>query len=96
MVIYLQAETKTLYRRITSKGVSIEKNISFEYLDLLNETYKEFFFNYDRSPLLIVNSEHLELNSNQKELDLLLHKLLEFFNNKEGSKTYFNPSETLI
>ena len=60
LVIYLQAETKTLFERVIQRGIEIEKNISFEYLDLLNESYKEFFLNYDRSPVLIVNSEFLD------------------------------------
>ena len=57
LVVYLQAETKTLYERVMHRGIEMEKNISYEYLELLNETYKEFFFEYDRSPVLIVNSD---------------------------------------
>ena len=73
----------------------IEKNVSFEYLDLLNESYKEFFLNYDRSPVLIVNSEFLDLAHNQNDYILLLEKLLEYFNNPEGRMMYFNPSPSL-
>ena len=61
LVIYLQAETKTLYERVMHRGIDMEKTISFEYLELLNETYKEFFFEFDRSPVLIVNSDYLDL-----------------------------------
>ena len=44
LVIYLQADTKTLYERVMHRGIEMEKTISFDYLELLNETYKEFFF----------------------------------------------------
>tara|TARA_B100001057_G_scaffold486990_1_gene569021 strand:+ start:2690 stop:3379 length:690 start_codon:yes stop_codon:yes gene_type:complete len=96
LVIYLQAETKTLYERVMHRGIDMEKTISFEYLELLNETYKEFFFEFDRSPVLIVNSDYLDFQSNKNDYNLLLEKLLDYFNNQEGIKMYFNPSPTLI
>jgi len=96
LVVYLQAETKTLYERVMHRGIEMEKTISFEYLDLLNETYKEFFFEYDRSPVLIVNSDYLELQSSKSDYELLLEKLLDYFNKPEGAKMYFNPAPTLI
>ena len=96
LVIYLQAETKTLYERVMHRGIEMEKTISFDYLELLNETYKEFFFEYNRSPVLIVNSDYLDLQANKSDYNLLLEKLLEYFNKPEGSKMYFNPSPALI
>ena len=96
LVVYLQAETKTLYERVMHRGIEMEKNISYEYLELLNETYKEFFFEYDRSPVLIVNSDYLELQSNKSDYDLLLGKLLDYVNKPEGAKMYFTPAPTLI
>ena len=96
LVIYLQASTKTLYERVMQRGIEMEKTISFDYLELLNETYKEFFFEYERSPVLIVNSDYLDLQTNKSDYNLLLKKLLDYFNKPEGSKMYFNPSPTLI
>ena len=96
LVIYLQAETKTLYERVMHRGIEMEKTISFDYLELLNETYKEFFFGYERSPVLIVNSDYLDLQTSKSDYNLLLEKLLDYFNNPEGSKMYFNPSPALI
>ena len=96
LVIYLQAETKTLYERVMHRGIEMEKTISFDYLDLLNETYKGFFFDYERSPVLIVNSDYLDLQANKSDYNLLLGKLLDYFNKPEGTKMYFNPSPSLI
>ena len=96
LVIYLQAETKTLYERVMHRGIEMEKTISFDYLELLNETYKEFFFEYERSPVLIVNSDYLDLQNSKSDSNLLLDKLLDYFNKPEGSKMYFNPSPALI
>ena len=57
-------------------SIEIEKSITLDYLETLNESYKEFFLNYDRSPVLIVNSDFLDLVSNKKDYILLLQKLL--------------------
>ena len=96
LVIYLQAETKTLLSRVKQRGLEIEKNITFTYLDTLNEAYKEFFLNFDRSPVLIVNSEFLDLVNRKEDYVLLLEKLLEYFNNPEGRMMYFNPTPSLV
>ena len=96
LVIYLQAETKTLYERVMHRGIEMEKTITFDYLELLNETYKEFFFDYNRSPVLIVNSDYLDFQTNKSDYNLLLEKLLDYFNKPEGSKMYFNPTPVLI
>ena len=96
LVIYLQAKTETLYKRIRSRGIEMEKDISYDYLESLNEAYKEFFLNYDNSPVLIVNSEFIDFTSKEDDFLMLLSKLMEFFNNPEGRKMYFNPSPSFI
>jgi len=45
---------------------------------------------------LIVNSDYLDLQTSKSDYNLLLEKLLDYFNNPEGSKMYFNPSPALI
>ena len=89
LVVYLQAETKTRHQRVMHRGIEMEKSISYDYLELLNESYKEFFFDYDRSPVLIVNSDFLDLYSSNIDYDLLLTKLFDYFTNPEGSKLFF-------
>jgi len=96
LVIYLQANTETLYERVMSRGIEIEKSIDFEYLDSLNESYKEFFLSFERSPVMIVNTEYIDLANNLDDFDQLTEKLLDYFNNPEGRKMYFNPSPSLL
>ena len=96
LVIYLQANTETLYERVMLRGIQIEKSIDFEYLDSLNESYKEFFLSFERSPVMIVNTEYIDLANNLEDFDVLTEKLLDYFNNPEGRKMYFNPSPSLL
>ena len=96
LVVYLQANTETLFKRIINRGIEMEKNISFEYLESLNECYKDFFLSFERSPVMIVNTESIDLANNISDFQLLVERLLEYFNNPEGRKIYFNPSPSLL
>ena len=96
IVIYLQAETKTLYRRVKCRGVEMEKSIDYNYLESLNEAYKKFFLNYERSLVLIVNSEFINFATKEDDFILLLGKIMEFYNDPTGRRMYFNPSPSLI
>ena len=51
------------------RGIQIEKSIDFEYLDSLNESYKEFFLSFERSPVMIVNTEYIDLANNLDDFD---------------------------
>ena len=96
IVVYLQANTETLYQRVQQRGIEMERNISIDYLERLNEAYKEFFLNYDKAPVLIVNSESIDFASKEDDFLMLLGKLMEFFNSPEGRKMYFNPIPSFI
>src|SRR5438552_1042317 len=59
LVIYLQAQPEILYERVRRRGVEFERPISGEYLALLADSYNRFFYHFNGSPVLIVNSEKL-------------------------------------
>ena len=58
LVLYLQAPTDVLLRRLRSKrertGTELEPDA--EYLKELNEAYQHFFFHYNATPLLVVET----------------------------------------
>jgi deoxyadenosine/deoxycytidine kinase len=88
LVIYLQADTEILLQRIWKRGRSFEKNISDEYISGLNEAFNHFFFHYDESPLLIVNTDRLDFKANRDHLDDFFSRISEKF---EGTQ-YYVPS----
>ena len=57
MVIYLQADTDLLMENIAKRGRRMEKNITWEYIDALNQVYTEYFFRYQETPLVIINTK---------------------------------------
>jgi deoxyadenosine/deoxycytidine kinase len=74
-VIYLQATTETLAKRIRSRSRDYEKRVSDEYIDQLNKAYNFFFFHYQETPLLIVNTNDVDFERSAEELDHLLEQV---------------------
>lgn len=92
LVIYLQAPANTLLQRIQKRGIDAEQNIQREYLENLNEAYTSFFYYYDKSPLLIVNSAEIDLVDNNEDYERLVAQILAGTNGTH----YFNPKPSLI
>ena len=86
LVIYLQAPVETLLGRVRARGVGFEQSIPDEYLARLADAYARFFYQYDESPLLIINSERLNFVDNPAHMKMLLARVAgmrarrEFFN----------------
>ena len=85
LVVYLQTSTEVLLHRIKNRGRSFERLISQEYLGDLNEAFDHFFFHYEDSPLLIVNTDNLDFVSHRNQFEDLMNKLAEGF---EGKRFY--------
>ena len=72
-VILLQADTKTLMKNITKRGRKFEKNLSEDYLDALNQVYNEYFFQYQDTPLIIINTNNIDFVNNSSDLDEIIN-----------------------
>ena len=72
LVIYLQATSETLRKRIKGRNRDYERQISDDYIEELNQAYNYFFFNYRETPLLVVNTNEVDFERRPEELDHLL------------------------
>jgi len=87
LVIYLQADTDTLMKNISLRGRDMEKDIASEYIDALNQVYTEYFFRYQDTPLLIINTSNIDFVKNSKDLD----EIINFIRQPITGKKFFNP-----
>lgn len=87
LVIYLQADTDRLLYNIRQRGRDFESGITREYIEALNQVYNEYFFNYDRSPLLIVNATEIDFVHNPRDLEELLQTLRKPISGRK----FYNP-----
>jgi deoxyguanosine kinase len=86
LVIYLQASIETLVHRVKRRGTPMEQGIGEEYLRSLSEAYTRYFYGYEESPMLIVNSERLNFVDDPEHFDLLIERM----NALRGGREFFN------
>ena len=91
LVIYLQADTDTLMKNISKRNRSFEVNISYKYINGLNEVYNEYFFRYQDTPLIIINTNNIDFVNNINDLDEVIQCIREPIS---GTK-FFNPTSAL-
>jgi deoxyadenosine/deoxycytidine kinase len=72
VVVYLQAGTDMLMERIHKRGRPYEKSMPREYIETLNQAYNYFFFHYEDTPLIIVQTESVDFVNNPAHVDKLL------------------------
>jgi deoxyguanosine kinase len=72
LVIYLQASTDVLLQRLARRGRAFEKSLPKDYLERLNQAYNYFFFHYQDTPLLVVNTNEIDFVHNPADLQDLL------------------------
>ena len=87
MVIYLQADTQTLMRNIAQRGRDFETNMSFEYLDALSQVYTEYFFKYQETPLIIINTNNIDFVNNNDDLE----EVIKYIREPVSGTKFFNP-----
>lgn len=75
LVIYLQASPETLMTRIQRRGLSFERPVSESYLRKLSERYAGFFYDFDKSPLFIVDTSVLNPVDDESDFAMLIERL---------------------
>jgi deoxyguanosine kinase len=75
LVIYLQANMETLLKRIRRRGRAYEKSIASEYLREVNDAYTHYFYRYDETPLLVVNTNGIDFVHTPAHFDALVEQI---------------------
>jgi deoxyguanosine kinase len=78
LVVYLQAPTEVLLRRIHTRRrdpESVALQPDDEYLRELNEAYHHFFFHYTATPLLVVETSQFDSEASDEALDDLIRQI---------------------
>ena len=75
LVIYLQAPTDVLLRRIRARKRAEEASLSEEYRAEVNRAYSHYFFHYSQTPLLVVNTSEVDFVKNPDDVDDLMRQI---------------------
>jgi len=78
LIIYLQASTETLMKRIALRDRPFERKMSLEYMRRLNLAYEEFFSypdNYKKTNLIKINTNGLDFVGKSKDLEYIIDEI---------------------
>jgi deoxyguanosine kinase len=78
LVVFLQAPTDVLLRRVHTRQrdpESVALQPDDDYLRELNEAYHHFFFHYNATPLLVVETSQFDSDGSDEALDHLIKQI---------------------
>ena len=88
LVVFLQSSVDRLMYNIKKRSRKIERNMTRNYIEELSDSYTHFFFRYNNTPLLIVNSTDIDFVNNERDFNELFKQI---FRKDRGVKEYFKP-----
>jgi deoxyadenosine/deoxycytidine kinase len=75
LVLYLVADLDTCMARIKKRSRSFERNMAEDYMRELIDSYNHYFHYYTRSPLLVVDTRHMNFLERREDFEELVHQL---------------------
>jgi len=87
LVIFLQANTEVLLKRVSKRGRDYEAFMDPDYLDSVNKAFNNFFFYYSETPLLVINTNEIDFVEKKCDLEELINKI----NSHRIGREYYNP-----
>lgn len=84
LLVFVRAPGDALMQRIKIRGREIEKGITPEYLQLLEDLYDEWLAKFDLCPVLTIPSGDLDFVNRPKHLDIVIEKIEEKLSGKES------------
>lgn len=87
LIIYLQSSTERLMENIRQRDRNYERHISESYLQELSDAYNHFFYHYNKSPLIIINTTEVDFVNNEQHLSYIDEQI---FNQPIRGNTHIN------
>jgi deoxyadenosine/deoxycytidine kinase len=87
VVVYLQSSIDRLMYNIKKRNRRIERNLTRSYIEELSDAYNHFFFRYNATPLLIVNSTEIDFVNSEDDFNELF---IQIFREDRGFIEYFS------
>ena len=75
LVIYLQGSLETCMKRVKKAARSFEKGLTPEYLAQLIEAYNYYFYHYEETPLLVVDTNEIDFVNRHADFEDLVAQI---------------------
>jgi deoxyadenosine/deoxycytidine kinase len=87
LVVYIRANVDVLIERLRKRNRNFERYISVQYLERVSAAFRDFFFYYDETPLLVVDTTELDFVEESDDLKDLIREI----DNAGNGIQYFVP-----
>lgn len=87
VVIFMQADVDTLYKRVQMRNKDYENPLEKDYLLKVSQAYSQYFFQYSDSPLMVVNTSGLDFVKHKQDYEMLKKEL--FYLLKSGQQKHY-------
>ncbi len=75
LLVYLRADTDVLMARIAARDRPYERNMDRGYIDHLRQGYEQFLTTYTEAPLLVIDTNHLNVVQNPADFASVLERV---------------------
>jgi deoxyadenosine/deoxycytidine kinase len=75
LVVYLEARGDVLTKRMRRRDRDYERRIAPAYLERVGEAYRQFFYHYTETPLLVVQSSEIDFVQRPDDFEALLKEI---------------------
>ncbi len=93
LVVFLQSSVDRLMYNIKKRSRKVERNLTRSYIEELSDAYTHYFFRYQETPLLIVNSSEIDFVKSEDDFDELFKQI---FREDRALIEYFKPETKRI
>jgi deoxyguanosine kinase len=75
LLVYLRADLDVLMERIAQRDRPYERNMDRNYIDGLRQAYERFITEYEEGPLLVIETNHLNIIHNPDDRTSVLERI---------------------
>lgn len=75
LVVYISARVEVLAERLRKRNRDFERHISLDYLERVSSAFRDFFFYYDETPLLVVDTSEIDFVEDSGDLRDLIREI---------------------
>ena len=75
LVVYIRANVEVLAARLRKRNRDFEQHISLGYLERVSAAFRDFFFYYDETPLLAVDTSEIDFVADSDDLKDLIREI---------------------
>lgn len=72
LLIYLQCTPEVAKKRIDSRSRGLESTVEMGYWSRLNQKYESWYQEYEHSPKILINVDHLDIVNNEEDKEYVL------------------------